>query len=125
MKSLFRSKFFLMSMGFVSGAVNGLLGAGGGIVTVYALSASLSGSQNDKRDVFANALCVMLPISAVSLIGYAVMGNVEFASLGAYALPAIVGGVLGGLLLGRINTVLLKKLFAAIVIYSGLTLMIK
>lgn len=125
MRKLVGNGYFLSLMGILAGFVNGLLGAGGGIIAVYALNAAFKGELSDTRDVFANALCVMLPISAVSCIGYAFMGEIRTEGLAAFMIPAIVGGLCGALLLGRIRADVLKNLFAGIVIYSGLTLMIK
>ena len=118
-------KLFLPLMGFTAGIANGLLGAGGGIVIVYALNRSIGDKISDRRDVFANALCVMLPVAAVSCISYAVAGNLSVSGVGVYALPAILGGAAGGFILGRIDLGFLKKLFAALVIYSGVMLVIK
>lgn len=123
MKDLRKSKLFIPIMGLLAGLANGLLGAGGGVLAVYAIKGQIP--DIEERDVFANALCVMLPISAVSAIGYAIAGELQTDGLGAYALPAILGGVCGGILLERINARTLKKLFAAIVIYSGIALMLK
>ena len=125
MEKPIKNKFFLPLTGFISGIANGLLGAGGGIIVVYSLSYALKDTDIEKRDIFANALCVMLPISAVSCIAYAVAGNLNLSGLGVYALPAIIGGITGGFLLHRIKTSSLKRLFAALVIYSGLMLIIK
>ena len=125
MKSVAKNRYYLGVMGGLAGLVNGLLGAGGGIIAVFALRAALDQSEAEARDIFANALCVMLPISIVSCVGYALMGEIHTEGLGAFIIPAIVGGALGGLLLGRINAEFLKKLFAALVVYSGIMLIIK
>ena len=125
MRQISKNKFFLSTMGLLAGITNGLLGAGGGIIVVYALNAAFQDELNDKRDVFANALCVMLPISAVSCLGYALSGELRTEGLGIFIIPAILGGLCGGFLLGKIKASSLQKLFAAIVIYSGITLMIK
>lgn len=125
MKKDIKDKFFLPLTGFLSGLVNGLLGAGGGIIIVYALRHKLVNTNCDTRDIFANALCVMLPISALSCILYATSGNLSISGLGVYILPAILGGIAGGAMLGKIKTSFLKKLFGALVIYSGITLIMK
>lgn len=125
MKLNSKKKFFLPLMGFTAGIANGLLGAGGGIIIVYALNHALGDELSDRRDVFANALCVMLPVAAVSCISYAIAGNLSVSGVGVYAIPAILGGAAGGFILGRINLSFLKKLFAALVIYSGVMLIIK
>ena len=125
MQSVRKSKYFLPFMGLLAGICNGLLGAGGGVIAVYALRMAFKDEVRDPRDIFANALCVMLPLSAISAIGYALMGKISTNGLSIFVLPAIVGGVCGALLLGRINAEALKNLFAALVIYSGIMLMMK
>ena len=115
----------LIIFGALSGFINGLLGAGGGILTVYALNYALKGNYIDNRDIYANALCVMLPISAMSCIRYAFAGNISTEGFSVYAIPAIAGGIVGGFLLSRLKASVTKKLFAALVIWSGIILIIK
>jgi len=124
---LFRNKKsrLLPLVGFCSGLLNGLLGAGGGIAIVYGLKYVRNEEDLDPRDVFANALCAMLPISVVSCILYAARGDLTVEGFGPYVLPALLGGVLGGLLLGKIHTKHLQKLFATLVVISGLLLLIR
>ena len=115
----------LLLFGFLAGTVNGLLGAGGGILIVYAMAYALRDVETDTRDFYANALCVMLPISALSCIRYAAGGHLPIESFSRYAIPALLGGIAGGFLLGRLKVGALKKLFAALVIYSGIVLIIR
>ena len=117
--------FGIVLMGLLAGAVNGLLGAGGGILIVYALSFTLRKSDPDPRDMYANALCVMLPVSAFSCLRYAISGHFSTDGFALYTVPAILGGLAGGFLLGRLRAGVLKKLFAALVIYSGIFLIIR
>ena len=116
--------FLLIAGGFLAGIANGLLGAGGGIVIVLILT-YLLGDVASSRDIFANALCIMLPLSVISTVSYAFRGGIDFESFGIYILPAIAGGVLGGYLLGRIKTSLLRALFSGIMVYSGISLMVR
>ena len=115
----------IAGIGFLAGAVNGLLGAGGGILIVFAMSYALRGMECDPRDFYANALCVMLPISALSCVRYAMRGNLVIEGMGRYVIPALIGGLVGGLLLGKLKVSALKRLFGALVIYSGLVLIIR
>lgn len=118
----------ILLLGVLSGLVNGLLGAGGGILIVYALSYALKGREDgefDSRDLYANALCVMLPVSAVSCVRYALAGNLSTDGFAVYAVPAIAGGIVGGFLLSKLKASVTKKLFAALVIWSGIILIIK
>lgn len=114
---------FLAVSALAAGLVNGLLGAGGGIVVVWVLSRVLAHSLTDRRDAFANALTVMLPISAISAAMYGMRDAVDLRELDILILPAIAGGFIGALVLDKINTKWLRLLFAAIIIYSGLTML--
>ncbi len=111
--------------GFLAGFANGLLGAGGGIIIVFVLSKALRSQSPHPRDIFANALCVMFPLSIVSTIIYALRGTINLDGFFPYLIPAAVGGIAGGLLLGRINENVLKKIFSAIMIFSGIMLVLK
>jgi len=111
--------------GFLAGVANGLLGAGGGVIIIFALTRLLSGENLDKRDIFANALCVIFVLSLVSFVIYAIRGSVDLAGFAPYAIPAVVGGLIGGLLLGKLSTTLLHRVFAALLVYSGIMLMVR
>ena len=115
----------LVAIGVIAGLTNGLLGAGGGTVVVYGLGRALGGEIEDANDVFSTALCVMLPISAVSCLIYALKGHISTDGFGLFALPAIVGGAVGGLLLGKIKSDAVKKIFAVLVIISGILLIVR
>ena len=115
----------LAVFGLAAGFANGLLGAGGGIIIVFGLSPLLSFSESGKRDVFANALAIMLPVSIVSVISYILKGRLDTNAFGVYALPAIVGGFFGAVLLDRLKLPLIKKLFALLIIWSGVYLIMR
>lgn len=123
-KSIKRSAFILLG-GLAAGFVNGLLGAGGGIIAVFVLSHACAAVLPDRRDIFANAIAVMLPVSAVSAAFYALGGKIDTSDFGAFFVPAVLGGISGGFLLRKINTALLRKVFAAVVIVSGIMMIVK
>ena len=116
---------YLAVGGLLAGFVNGLLGAGGGILAVFALSSAKPAELGEPSDLYANALCVMLPISALSCLRYAIAGNLVTEGFGVYALPAVAGGLLGGLFLGKLKAGVLRKLFGALVIWAGIALIIR
>ena len=116
---------FLLLAGFGAGFLNGLLGAGGGILIIFSLSRLFSNETEEQRDLYANALCVMLPISAFSCLRYALAGNLQITGFGVYVLPAIAGGILGAFLLGRLRSASLKRIFSVIVIYSGVFMILR
>lgn len=114
----------ILLIGFGAGFLNGLLGAGGGILIVYGLRHLLKDSPVDPHAIFASAIAVMLPLSAISAILYLRNGHLEAASVGLLALPAIAGGAIGALLLRRLSPRALSRLFAAVVLVSGLVLVV-
>lgn len=126
MKINFSSPDFpiLAVAGLGAGLANGLLGAGGGIIVTYALVHLLGEEKSAGKDVFANVVAAMLPMTAVSAIIYALRGNLDLDRSTPFLLPAVIGGILGALLLGHINTGGLKKVFAALVVFSGLRLIL-
>ena len=114
-----------MWLGFFAGLLNGLLGAGGGIILVRGAEKILPRKYHEGRDVFANALCVMLPISAVSAIAYVMRGSVHGLEFSPFIMPAVIGGIGGGLLLAVIDTRLLRLIFSALVVWSGITMLLR
>lgn len=109
----------LLFCGLAAGVINGLLGTGGGIILVFALSALCQGTLPDRRDVCANALVVTLALTLLSTLLYIRSGNAPPADLSRFVLPGAVGGLAGGLLLGRITPHALGKLFAFLLVVSG------
>ncbi len=110
----------LLIIGTLAGFANGLLGAGGGILIVFGMTPLLASDPQGQRDVFANALAVMMPVSIVSVVSYLLAGRFDGAPFSLYLLPAVAGGLVGGFLLDRLKLPWIKRLFAAIVIWSGL-----
>jgi uncharacterized membrane protein YfcA len=123
---------FLLLIGALSGFINGLLGTGGGIVLVLSLSRFChrkskqhSRYSMEKRDVFANALAVMLPISLFSASRYAAAGTLDVMAFAPLALPSLIGGILGGILLDRLQLSRTRILFAILLLISGLFLIFR
>jgi len=128
----------LSAAGLAAGFVSGLLGAGGGIVVFFALTAlsrydarrkspsnyeATALAEEEVRSNFVTTIAAILPMSAVSVLLYGDFAEPNYASVGRFLLSGIVGGVLGAFLLDRISTVWLKRIFAALVIYAGMNMM--
>ena len=115
----------LALVGFFAGATNGLLGAGGGIIIVFALSRVLPEIKKNTIEAFSTALCVMLPISLLSCFIYSARGHMSLDGFGIFILPAVLGGALGGFMLGRLKVSFAKKLFATLTVISGMILIVR
>ena len=122
---LVKKRRLLLWGGLAAGFLNGLLGAGGGIVIIWILEKTLGYRTDDKRDVFANALAVMLPISAMSAVSYAISGGLPHGDITRFLFPAILGGLLGAFLLDRIGADTVKTLFCLLVILSGVVMVVR
>lgn len=128
-KGILKATIFTL-LGSISGLVTGLLGAGGGIITVYLLRRILTEASKEGRievtekDILANSLAVTLPVAAVSASVYAIKGNLSGINLSVYILPAVIGGICGAYLLNKLNRKLVSLIFAALVIYSGASMLL-
>lgn len=115
----------LLVCGLAAGMINGLLGTGGGIILVLGLSRICRGTLPDRRDVCANALVVTLVLTLLSTLLYIRSGNAPPADLSRFVLPGAVGGLVGGVLLGRITPHALGKLFAILLVVSGIFMLFR
>ena len=124
-----RERKMLLSLilpGLFGGVLNGLFGCGGGVAAMLALSKYMPGDKEDGervRRIFATTVLSVIPMSLASAPVYGTFGAVSADRVLPILLPALIGGAAGGLLLSRINTGLLKKIFAALLIWSGVRLM--
>ena len=115
-------KFTLKLLGgTVIGAINSLLGAGGGMVAVPLLKKD---SMNQTQ-AQASAIAVILPLTITSIIAYYLTDKIDISDSFEYLIPGVVGAVCGALLLPKIPIKILKKIFAGFMIWAGIRMMIK
>ena len=79
-----------IAAGLAAGAVNGLFGAGGGMVLIPLLGLL---TQMEEDEIFASSLSIILPICIVSLVSSQTIAWGD-------ALPWLPGSALGGVLAG-------------------------
>lgn len=109
-------------LSFVSGAINGFVGTGGGILFIFLLKML---TKNDERDNFATTLFAIIPISFIGAIAYFRAGSVDFSLLSVVLLPAVFGGILGAILTDKLKVKWLNLVFGALVIYSGINMLVR
>lgn len=121
-----KKNYIPLSIGAISGIINGLLGAGGGIIITYYLAHLLSEDQKSENGVFANAVATMLPISIVSLVLYTSKGYIKIDNSLISLLPsAIIGGGLGAFLLTKLKLKIVKLIFTILITMSGFFMILK
>lgn len=115
-----KNKLLLVLLSAVAGFVNGFLGGGGGVIVVALLLSVLKLHQKFSQ---ATALLVVLPLTLVSAIVYVINGTVEWISTLWTTLGVVVGGVVGSLLLNKLNGNVTKIIFAVVLIAGGVKLL--
>lgn len=101
------------------GLVNGIFGAGGGMIAVPVLKSN----GLDQKQAHANAVAVILPISIVSTIMYLAKGNMTLGDSLAFIPTGLIGSAIATFALQKFSNSLLQKMFAAFMIYAGARLL--
>lgn len=113
-----RTKYLgLILAGLGAGAVNGLFGAGGGMVLVPLLSL-LTPLEDD--GIFASSIAIVLPICLVSLTVAGLQQDIPWKEALPYLIGSAAGGVLAGFLGRKIPTVWLHRGLGILIIYGGI-----
>lgn len=108
----------------LAGVCNSLIGAGGGIILSLALGALASEHFSDKKYIYVNSQASMIPGCALSCILYSMSGHLPSVPILSIALPAIIGGALGGIILPKARFEWLKAAFAVFAVWSGVRMII-
>ena len=103
--------------GFGAGAVNGLFGAGGGMVLVPLLGLLTNISE---ENVFPTSISVILPICLVSLSVTAFSSPIPWQTALPYLICSAVGGILAGMLGRRIPVLWLHRLLGIMILWGGI-----
>lgn len=111
-----------MGASFFAGGLVGLLGIGGGIVKVPVLQVILG--KPVKEAIAASSM--MIGISgAVAVIPYMNRGEVPVEWVPFAALGTVTGAYLGSRIFHKIESLYIKILFAAVLIYTAVTMILK
>ena len=103
--------------GTCAGAVNGLLGAGGGMVLVPLLE---SCTDIKESGIFPASVSIILPICIVSLLSTARLGDIPWESAIPYLIGSTIGGILAGLFGKRIPTLWLHRGLGILILWGGI-----
>ena len=103
-----------MFFGAIIGVMNGLLGAGGGMVAVPVLK-----KQMDIKEAHATSIAIILPMSIASAVSYILNGSVKISDVVPYLWGGFLGAVVGICLLKKVKPRFIKKLFAVVMLWAG------
>lgn len=105
--------------GAAAGLVNGLFGAGGGMVLVPLL---IRYCKLEDKKTFSSAICIILPLCLVSLTVYWSQQIFPLQESIPYLIGGFLGGILAGLLFRKIPAHFLHKVFGLVIIWGGIRL---
>ncbi len=110
-----------IGVGAAIGAVNGLLGAGGGLVCVPALMKL----GMERKAAHVNAVAIILPITLVSAVSYWLQGRVNPLDVLIYLPGGLLGAFVGTKFMKKISPLWIKRIFGIFMIWAGWRLISK
>lgn len=112
-----RKNLGMMIAGSCAGIINGLFGAGGGMILVPLLSLL---TDLEERKIFSASIAIILPICVVSLAATALNDPLPFRD----AMPYLVGSAAGGFLAAhygqKIPTLWLHRGLGILILWGGI-----
>ena len=109
-------KYGVAIAGLCAGAVNGLFGAGGGMVLVPLLTKL---TDLEEQEVFPSSVSIILPICFVSLSMSLNLQTFDWNKSIPYLLGSGIGGLLAGLFGKKIPTLWLHRALGILILWGG------
>ena len=107
----------ILLAGFAAGAVNGLFGAGGGMVLVPLLTLLTA---LEETAIFPSSISIILPICLVSLAVTAVTGDIPWQQSVPYLMGSAAGGVFAGRFGKNIPVKWLHRGLGILILWGGI-----
>ena len=112
-----RSFYGIAIAGTVAGVVNGLFGAGGGMILIPLLT-MLTDLSDD--EIFSSSLAIMLPVCIVALAATALHQTLPLKAALPYLAGSALGGIAAGIFRNKIPTLWLHRLLGLLIIWGGI-----
>lgn len=107
----------MIAGGLTVGFANGFFGGGGGMLCVPLLDKALG----EKTKIsHATAMLIILPISIASAVTYVVNGYFDLRITLFTGIGVIVGGIIGALLLKKLDSGVVGIIFALLMVAAGI-----
>ncbi|MBE5750505.1 MAG: sulfite exporter TauE/SafE family protein [Clostridiales bacterium] len=111
-----RLNLYAALTGVIAGLINGVFGGGGGMIVVPMLIMLL---KCDPKKAHATAILIILPLSLVSGLFYALFGNLNFQVFIPVSIGVVLGGAVGALLLSKLSNKWIIIIFSAVMAVAG------
>ncbi len=112
--------FYLILAGAVIGLLNGFFGGGGGMVCVPLLEKVLF---LNNKEAHASAILVIFPLSFLSACLYIANGYIATFPFIYVTIGTTAGGLVGAFALKRLNSKVIRCIFALLMLLAGLRLL--
>lgn len=103
--------------GIAAGAINGLFGAGGGMVLVPLLS---KGGEIEENSLFPSSVAVILPICIVSLVSSSFGTDLPYAEASPYLIGSALSGWIAGTIGRKIPVIWLHRILGVFILWGGI-----
>ena len=113
---MLRKHWGLLLAGGLAGAVNGLFGAGGGMVLVPLLTALAC---LNEEEIFPASISIILPICLISLTVTGLTGTIAWRKALPYLLGSGAGGILAGVWGKKIPVKWLHRGLGILILWGG------
>ena len=116
-----KQSFILLCIGLGGGVINGLFGAGAGLLLVPMIKLA---SHLDEKKVHATTLsCVML-MCVVSSVIFLINKQVDFKLTGLCLIGSLIGAILGTVLLQKFKNKIINLIFSCLLIVAGVLMIV-
>ena len=115
-----KTKVRAMIAGALAGSVNGLFGAGGGMILVPLLITFVG---LEDRLAFSTAISIIFPLCLVSIAVYWLSGTFPLSDAWPYLIGGLAGGLIGGLIFKKVSVGFLHKALGLVILWGGIKLL--
>jgi uncharacterized membrane protein YfcA len=110
-----KSVWKMVLCGSAAGCINGLFGAGGGMVLVPLLSKM----KLEEQEVFPASISIILPMTVITLLISTRQAPLPWASAFPYLIGSAIGGVLAGFFGKKIPVLWLHRILGLLILYGA------
>lgn len=106
---------YLAFAGAAAGIINGLFGAGGGMILVPLLNKA---TLLDQKEIFPSSICIILPLCILTLALQS-GGSLPWENAFPYLIGSGIGGILAGIFGKRIPQQWLHRVLGLLILWGG------